>query len=94
MRIQWTKKAEENLLHVEKYIAESNPAAALKTVLKIIDTVEILSVHPEIGRSGRIFGTHELIISGTPYLVAYRIKMNHIEILRVLHGAMQWPEVF
>lgn len=92
MQIQWTKSAKKNLLHIEEYIGKDNPKAALNTVLAIIKIVEVLTVHPKIGREGRVHGTHELIINGTPYIVAYRIKAKTIEILRILHGAMKWPE--
>lgn len=92
MRIQWTKGAERNLKQVEEYIAQDNPRAAIDTVLKIIKSVEALENHPAMGRVDRIFDTRELIIGGTPYIVPYRVKAGHIEILRVLHGAMRWPD--
>jgi plasmid stabilization system protein ParE len=47
---------------------------------------------PQMGRSGRIEGTRELVISGTPYIAAYRIDGDAVRILRVLHGAQQWPD--
>lgn len=94
MQIRWTRRAKQNLLSVEKYIAEDNPNAAIKTVLKIIQKIEILADHPDVGRAGRVFGTQELVISGSPYLVIYRVRMNHVEILRVLHGAIQWPDSY
>lgn len=92
MQILWAKGAKQNLDQIEKHIAQDNPLAAINTVLKVIRAVETLSDHPAMGRSGRVMGTRELIISSTPYIVPYRIKKAHIEILRVLHGAMQWPE--
>jgi addiction module RelE/StbE family toxin len=45
-----------------------------------------------MGRSGRIEGTRELVISRTPYIAAYRILGSTVQILRVLHGAQLWPE--
>jgi plasmid stabilization system protein ParE len=45
-----------------------------------------------MGRPGRIEGTRELVISRTPYIAAYRIVGNTVRILRVLHGAQQWPD--
>lgn len=39
-------------------------------------------------------GTRELVITGTPYLVPYRVVGDVIVILRVLHGARQWPDRF
>ena len=92
MRIQWTKSAKRNLNQVEEYIAQNNPLAAINMVFKIVKSVESLADHAGIGRVGKIFDTRELIISGTPYIVPYRIKEGHIEILRVLHSAMQWPD--
>lgn len=94
MRIRWTKGASRNLEQLEEYIAQDNSIAAIDTVLKIIETVELLIEHPAMGRHGRIVGTRELVIANTPYIVPYRVKGDYIEILRVLHGAMQWPEVF
>ncbi len=90
MHIQWTKGAKLNLRQFEEYIAQDNPQAAINTVLKIIKSVEALADHPAVGRMGRIFDTRELIISGTLYIVPYRVKVDHIEILRVLHSAMRW----
>jgi len=29
-----------------------------------------------------------------PFVVAYRVRKDHIEILAVLHGARRWPERF
>lgn len=91
MQIRWTEGARQSLNQVEDYIAQDNPTAAVDTVLEIIKAVENLADHPEIGRIGRVFNTRELIINDTPYIVPYRVKSETIQILRVLHGAMQWP---
>ena len=46
------------------------------------------------GRERRVVGTRELVIAGTPFLVAYRIEKNEVHILAVLHAAREWPEEF
>ncbi|WP_133138538.1 type II toxin-antitoxin system RelE/ParE family toxin [Legionella genomosp. 1] len=92
MRIKWTKGAQSNLNQIEDYIAQNNPKAAVDIVIKIIKTVGMLSENPTMGRTGRIFDTRELIINGTPFIVPYRINSGQIEILRVLHGSMKWPD--
>jgi toxin ParE1/3/4 len=79
------------LQQIEEYIAQDNPIAAVDTVLNIIRAVEYLVAHPSMGRVGRIFDTRELIVSGTQYIVVYQVMGNRINILRVLHAAMQWP---
>ena len=60
--------------------------------LRIIEAVELLTEQPGIGRPGRIEGTRELVINGTPFLVPYRQKDGYIEILRVYHHARCWPD--
>jgi toxin ParE1/3/4 len=53
--------------------------------------VESLVQFPESGRPGRIEGTRELVIQRTPYIIAYRMARDAVRILRVLHGAQNWP---
>jgi toxin ParE1/3/4 len=74
--------------------AKDNPEAANKVACKIWETTRILSDHPAMGRSGRVSGTRELVISGTSYIVPYRLKADEVQILRVLHAARKWPEKF
>ncbi|NTF33414.1 type II toxin-antitoxin system RelE/ParE family toxin [Rhizobium skierniewicense] len=54
----------------------------------------ILVDFPASGRVGRIAATRELVISGTRYLAAYTIIDATVRVLRVLHGAQEWPESF
>ena len=57
----------------------------------IEEAVRRLADHPRMGRPGRVKGTRELVISGTPYVIAYRVKRDAVVILRLLHGAQRWP---
>lgn len=74
------------------YIARESPAAAIQQDAEIDNQLDQLLQYPEMGRPGRIPFTRELVIGRTPFIVAYRIKNERIEILRVLHGAQQWPD--
>lgn len=94
MKVRWTRLAVENLNFAYDYIAAENPPAARGIIARIESAVNVLRAHPEIGRSGRVEGTRELVISGTPFIVAYRGVKKRIEILAVIHGARRWPESF
>ena len=94
MRIQWTTPATEQLLVAYEYVAAENPAAAQRTTNHIWETVEVLARHPKAGRKGRVAGTRELVIPGTPFIVAYQVKKNEVWILAVMHAARKWPEEF
>lgn len=92
MQLKWTRASLADLDAVEEYIAEDNsPVVAMDVVFKILDTTErILLEHPEAGRIGREVDTRELVIDGTPFVAIYQVT-ERVEILRVMHGAQQWP---
>jgi toxin ParE1/3/4 len=89
--IKWHRLARQDLRHVRAYIARDNPKAAARVAQRIRTAVERLSDNPGIGRPGRVIDTRELVVTTTPYLVPYTVSENEIVILRVLHGAQQWP---
>lgn len=66
----------------------------MEVVNHIWDSVSILARHPYAGRKGRVAGTRELVIRGTPFVVAYRLQKNEVRILAVLHAAREWREDF
>ncbi len=95
MQLNWTELAVKDLDYVESYIAEEgSPVAAIDLVIQIIDVTEkILLQYPDAGRSGRVVGTRELVITGTSFIVVYRNhrRLGELQVLRVLHNARQWP---
>ena len=90
MRVRWLRTALSNLVAEAEYISKDNPAAAVHTVQTIVASVERLSRFPALGRPGRVLGTRELVVSGTSYIVPYRVRGNTVEILRVFHAARKW----
>ena len=94
MKIRWLRTALRNLDEQTAYIASDDPEAALRVVARVQDAIERLALYPSLGRPGRVPGTRELVVSGTPFVVPYRVRGEQVEILRVLHGAQRWPEEF
>ena len=94
MRVRWTTPAKEQFVSAFEYIAEENRAAAARTASRIWRSAELLASHPMAGREGRVAGTRELVIRGTPFIVGYRIEKKEIWILAVMHAARKWPEEF
>jgi toxin ParE1/3/4 len=95
MIVRWSPEAVRDLGSLRAYIAEADPAAARRAALRVVQMVEqMLPNNPQIGRPGRVPGTRELVITGTPYIVPYRVRRNMLEILRVYHGARRWPDTF
>ena len=94
MRLRWSPESLEDLLHLGDYLEGRNPQAAAQIMLRIETAINGLVDFPELGRPGRIDGTRELVITGTPYVVPYRIAGPWIDILHIYHGARKWPDGF
>lgn len=94
MRVRWVEVALASLNAEADYIARDNPSAAARIVELIVRAVKQLEQFPAIGRPGRVAGTRELVVTGTPYIVPYRVRGECIEVIRVLHGSRRWPTSF
>jgi toxin ParE1/3/4 len=93
VRIEWSPVALDDRDRIFDYydIEEDSPRTAVMVDERIAQQIDVLIDHPEFGRPGRVEDTRELVISKTPYVVAYRIMGDAIRILRVLHGKQLWP---
>jgi len=94
MRLVWTAPALRDLAAARAYIAQDNPSAADRQVQLDLAAVGNLLRFPEIERVGRRSGTLELVINRTPYIAAYHLRGDQIEVLRIIHGRQRWPDAF
>jgi len=94
MQVKWLRKALLNLDREAAHIARENPKSATEFVTHLRQSASVLSMHPHVGRQGRVPGTRELVIAQLPYILPYRVRENRIEILRVFHTARKWPADF
>ena len=91
MRVNWLRAARAYLIAVSEYISQDNPDAAARTVAAIVKAVETLGHFLSSGRPGRISGTRELVVPGTPYIGPYRVRGDVVQLIRVFHAARKWP---
>jgi toxin ParE1/3/4 len=93
--IEWTESAVRQLNQSYDYIALANSeTVAARIVEHILNSVHRLAIFPLSGRGGRVLGTRELVVTDTPFIVAYAIEEDRIVVLAVYHSAQQWPETF
>jgi toxin ParE1/3/4 len=72
LTIRWTRQAIADVDHIYDFIAANNAAAAQAMVDRIDRAINNLAAYPRMGRVGRLAGSRELVVSGTPYIVALR----------------------
>jgi toxin ParE1/3/4 len=89
--VVWSPQAIRHLSALRAYIARDNPDAAADVALTLLAAVERLAELPSLGRPGRLAGTRELVVPGTPYVIPYRVGPERLEILAVFHGRQRWP---
>ena len=74
------------------YVGQGHPGVARAMLTVILDAAEAIGEMPLRGKPGRVAGTRELVVSHTPFIIAYRPSSPRPDILAVIHGARMWPE--
>jgi toxin ParE1/3/4 len=92
VKIRWTRLARADIKAAHEYVAVDSPDAADQFLERIRPAATVLVRHPMAGRTGRIPGTRELVIPGTPRIIPYRVRRGFIDILAIIHGARKWPD--
>jgi addiction module RelE/StbE family toxin len=92
MQVRWTATAAKDLQEITRFIRRDNPAAARSVAKTLFDAANSLENLPNRGRVGRIPGTRELVLPGLPYIIVYQVSESATQILRIYHGARDWPQ--
>jgi len=91
MQIRWSHQAAEDFESAIQHILKENPTAARRISRIIYDGIGALARFPRRGRTGRVEGTRELVFAPLPFVAVYRVKGEFVEVVRILHGAQEWP---
>lgn len=90
MIVVWSLRAISHLTAIRTWIAKDSDVNAAGVASRILEAVDTLRTQPNMGRPGRLTGTRELVVSGTPYIIPYRVRRERIELLAVFDGRRQW----
>lgn len=92
MRIRWTPAAADDLESIANYLFEKTPENAARLIREIYSAPSSLVRFPGSGRVGKMAGTRERVVSGLPYIIVYQVKVETLDILRILHSSQEWPK--
>lgn len=92
MRVIWTPEAQQDRTDIFDHIVADNPYAALLMDELFSNAAAMLTLHPKLGKPGKISGTRELIPHES-YRLVYEIEQHSVWILTLVHTARQWPPV-
>jgi toxin ParE1/3/4 len=93
-QIRLADSAKLDLLDIWLYLSNNEVEFADRVIDQITATYERLADFPEMGRSrDELFPGYRSFPIGE-YLIFYRPIQNGIEVIRVVHGSRNLPELF
>jgi len=89
MKVHWTDTAEGHLDAIYAHIALDSPAYAKRMVDRLTRRSQQIADFPLSGRRVPEYDTNQIreVIEG-PYRIIYHIKPEQIDVVAVIHGAM------
>jgi len=91
MQLRWTEEAADDLTRIADYLLIHTPDRASELVRVLYEAPATLLTFPNRGRPGKKEGTRELVLTPVPYVIVYTVLRDVIFVVRILHGAQQWP---
>lgn len=91
MRLILSRRAKEDLLEIWEFIADHDEIAADRYIDHLrVRALELLHF-PELGRARNelLSGLRSLLARN--HLLFYRLERQEVQILRILHGSMDFP---
>jgi plasmid stabilization system protein ParE len=95
VKVRLSHLAELDFLAILEFIERANRSAALRFGERIQHRFEMLEQNPEHGEACSDFASGRMrrtIVK--PYVIYYEIRPRQIEILRILHGAVEYGRLF
>ena len=86
MKLRWTRPALADLIEAQSFIALDDPQAARMVAQRVWDAASRLRNNPNIGRIGHVTGTHEWVVTRTPYIVAVGFRDMPSDVRMILEG--------
>ena len=95
MALVWTNQAARDLEDIHSFLEPRTPQAAARIIQRLARIAkDVLEAAPDAGRPGRVEGTRELVVTRTPYIIAYEADRDVVRIVSVIHSRRVWPEAF
>jgi len=89
VKVHWTKTAEAHLDSIYTYIAQDSKTYALRTIDRITRRSQQIGAFPLSGRRVPEYDLEQIReVFSAPYRIIYHIKAEKIDVIAVIHGAM------
>jgi len=90
LRVDWSTPAADEFEAAQTYYLSVNPIAARMLAQRVDAATRMLRERPWAGRVGLREGTREWVVQRSPYLLAYRVAEDAVQILHVWCAGQDW----
>jgi len=91
MKLRWTPRAVADLEEISDYLMAASPQTWEQLLQRIEQLTDALLDFPLMGKRGRVPGTREFMLAGTPYILVFQVKEDAVVIVSVRDGRMRLP---
>jgi toxin ParE1/3/4 len=92
VNVHWTDTAVAHLVAIYERIAQDAPVYAQRMIDRLTKRSEQIATFPESGRMVPEYEAPDIReVIESPYRIIYRIKVDQIDVLAVVHGAQLLP---
>ena len=88
--VNWSQPARRDFLEIDAYYRPRQPGYAQEVIERAVAAGEFLRGHPEAGEAIEETALRKWRVTGTPYILLYRVTDRAIRIARVVHAARDW----
>ncbi|MGO9935593.1 MAG: type II toxin-antitoxin system RelE/ParE family toxin [Steroidobacteraceae bacterium] len=92
-RIEPSHAALADFDEIYDYIARDNPRAAAQVLRSLDESIQLLADQPKLGKVFRHRRFRLRLLTHGDYLVFYRERPGIIEIVRIIHGRRNIPDI-
>jgi toxin ParE1/3/4 len=89
MKVEWSEDALADLDRFADFLQQQHPFLAKLVANELIDKVQLLSSHPQLGRAVKGRAEYRQLVVrvlNAAYIIQYRFDGKRLVVLRVLHG--------
>ena len=94
MPLFWHSATRDDFRAIRRFYNDLDPSAQRRLIKAIFEAARHLTQHPNLGRTGRVEGTRELLVKGTRFLLGYTVAGDRIIVLAVYHSLRRWPDTW
>jgi toxin ParE1/3/4 len=92
--LRFTARASADLANIRAYIRRDNASAAQKQMMKFREVFRLLLKHPGMGEVRRDLPQPKIrSVSVGSYVIYFRQHTDVVELLRIVHGALDTPSM-